>query len=190
VNVAELLRAARARTGITTRELARRTGLPQSSIVEYVGGAHSPTVRNLERLVKGLNEPFVLVASPYLTAADAAAQVKALLERGGAYPDGPIWQLANDLASAEPCLRATLVLNPAPLTGDSCRDAWIAGLVEYRLGQVGIPAPAWASEPSRVAPQEWPVSGVAATADIVRAETPEPFARRQVLISADDLVSY
>ena len=190
MNVAELLRAARARTGITTRELARRTGLPQSSIVDYEKGAHSPTVKSFDRLAKGLNGPLVLVASPYLTAADAAAQVKAILERGGSHPDGPIWQLANDLASAEPCLRATLVFNPAPLTGDARRDAWIAGLVDYRLQEVGIKAPPWADEPARVAGQEWPVSGVAATADIVRADTPAPFARRQVLITADDLVSY
>ena len=147
-------------------------------------------MKSLDRLVRGLNSPFVLVASPYLTAADAAAQVKVNLEQGDVHPDGPIWQLANDLASVEPVLRATLVLNPAPLTGDARRDAWIAGLVEYRLAQFGIPAPAWASEPTRVAGQEWPVSGVLATADIVRGETPEPFARRRVLITADDLVSY
>ncbi len=190
MNVAELLRAARARAGITTRELARRTGLPQSSISELENGAHSPTVKTLDRLAKGLGSSVVFVASPYLTAADAAAEVKALLEQGGSHSDGPIWQLANDLGSTEPCLRATLALNPAPLTGDARRDAWIAGLVEYRLAEVGIKAPSWVDEPARVAGQEWPVSGVAAMADIVRADTPEPFARRQVLISADDLVSY
>ncbi len=131
-------------------------------------------MRTLDKLAKGLAGPLVLVASPYLTAADAAVQVKAILERVGRCPDGPIWQLANDLASAEPCLRAALVLNPAPLTGDARRDAWIAGLVEYRLDQVGIKAPSWTDEPARVADQEWPVSGVVATADIVRAGTPDP----------------
>ncbi|HTW07327.1 MAG TPA: helix-turn-helix transcriptional regulator [Acidimicrobiales bacterium] len=190
VNVAELLRAARNRAGLTTRELARRTGVRQSQISNLENGAHSPTVTTLDKLAKGLNTPFVLVASPYLTAADTAAQVKALLQRGNVHPDGPIWQLANDLASAEPCLRATLALNPAPLTGDPRRDAWIAGLVEYRLAEVGIAAPAWAGEPARVANAYWPVSGARATADIIRAETPEPFARRRVLITADDLVSY
>ena len=115
--------------------------------------------------------------------------MKANLEEGS-YPDAPIWQLADDLAAVEPVLRATLVVNPAPLTGDARRDGWIAALVEYRLTEVGIPAPAWALEPGRAAPQEWPVSGVAATADIVRGTTPEPFARRRVLISAEDLVSY
>lgn len=94
-------------------------------------------MRALDKLAKGLAGPLVLVASPYLTAADAAVQLKAILEGVGRCPDGPIWQLANDLASAEPCLRAALVLNPAPLTGDARRDAWTAGLVEYRWTRSG-----------------------------------------------------
>lgn len=184
VNVAALLRAAREQVGLTTRELARRSGLPQSSISDLENGAHSPTVKTVDKLAKGLG-----VISPYLTAAEAAALVRARLERGDP-PDGPIWQLANDLAAAEPVLRAALALSPAPSTGDLRRDAWIAGLVEYRLDQVGVKAPPWVRDPSRVAPEEWPVSGVRATADIVRPDTPEPFARRHVLVTADDLVSY
>jgi transcriptional regulator with XRE-family HTH domain len=189
VNVADLLRSARNRAGLTTRDLERRSGVHQSQISNLENGVHSPTVKTLDKLAKGIGAPLVFVASPYLSAADAAAQVKVNLERG-IHPDGPIWQLANDLAAVEPVLRAALVLTAAPLPGDRRRDAWIAGLVEYRLAEVGIAAPTWANEPARVAGVEWPVSGVAATADIIRAKTPEAFARRQVLITAEDLTSY
>lgn len=190
MTAAQLLRAAREAAGISQRQLARRSGVTQPVISSIEREEHDVNFVTLARLASGLSCQVTLLPSLSLTAAEAASLVATYLRHGEeAKADATIWQLANDLAVAEPVLRAALVVSPAPMTGDRCRDAWIAGLVEYRLTQVGIPAPSWVYEPSRVAEPEWPVSGEQATADIVRAGTPEQFLRRHVLITDDDLVS-
>jgi transcriptional regulator with XRE-family HTH domain len=185
-----LLRAAREAAGISQHDLARRSGVPQPTISAIELGRHDANVATLSRLAASLESQVALIPSLSLTAATAATFVARYLGEGEvAKADLTIWQLANDLAAAGPALRCALAISPAPLTGDAGRDAWIAGLVEYRLGQVGVPSPSWVYERRRVADQEWPVSGVFASADVVRADTPEPFARRRVLITDDDLVS-
>ena len=50
-SIAELLHAARASTGLTQRELARRAGTAQSVVARIEGGATSPTWETLVRLL-------------------------------------------------------------------------------------------------------------------------------------------
>jgi len=48
-----------------------------------------------------------------LTAAEAAVMVSERIA-DGIYPDGPIWQLSNDLAVADAALRAKFGFKPGP----------------------------------------------------------------------------
>ncbi len=189
MTASQLLRTARAANNITQRELARRTGVPQSSISDIENEAHDPTVATLSRLVAKAHNQLAILPTTRLTAAETACLVRDCLVRR-VPSDAPIWQLADDLAAAEPVLRAALCVTAPLLTGDRRRDAWIAGLVAYRLGQVGIRAPAWTEEPTRVAETDWPVSDIDELVDYIREDTPEPFRRRRVLIRDKDLVSY
>ena len=185
-----LLRATREAAHASQRELARRSGVAQPSISAVENEDHDLTVESLGRLAASLGAQVSLVPSLRLTAATAAALVKRdLSEANIGAAVATVFQLADDLAAVEPALRAALVVSPAPTTGDRRYDAWIAGLVEFRLGEVGVPAPAWVHEAPRVSEKEWAVGDVPGLAEIVRSETPEPFARRGVLISRDDLVS-
>lgn len=189
MTTAQLLRTARAGANITQRELARRTNIPQSSISDIENGVHDPTVTTLSRLLRGARSQLAVLPTTKSTAAETAVLVRErILE--GASPDAPIWQLADDLASSEPALRAALCVTPPPLTGDPRRDAWIAGLVAYRLGQAGVPGPAWVEDEARVAEADWPVSGIDELIDYIRDDTPEPFRCRHVLVTDEDLVSY
>ena len=47
----DLLRTARARAGLSQRELARRTGIAQPTIARIESGVADPRVRTLERLL-------------------------------------------------------------------------------------------------------------------------------------------
>ncbi len=187
---AQLLRFARLASGTSQHVVARRTRTHQPSIWAIENAAHDPTVATLSRLLAGLGNQVTSLPTLSLTAATAAASTHQALEEenlGGA--DVSVLQLADDLAAAEPVLRAALVVGPAPSTGDRRYDAWIAAVVEYRLAEAGIPAPTWVHDPSRVADQEWVAGGIAGLADVVRPTTPEPFARRRVLFSSLDLQS-
>lgn len=185
-----LLSAAREGAGISQRELSRRSGIPQSRISFIEGGEHDALVSTLDRLASGFEAQVAIIPSRRLTAQTAAAVVKNSLKTGDVgRARSAVFQLADDLAAAPPALRAALVVSPAPRTGDRRYDAWIAGLVEFRLQEIGIPAPAWVEEDDRTAPQEWVVSGIEELRDLTRSDTPEPLFRRRVLIDSADLVS-
>src|SRR5205823_1360102 len=61
---------ARRRAGLTQRELARRSGVPQPSISKIEGGLISPTVDTLERLLRVCGMELEPVAVPGTRAAD------------------------------------------------------------------------------------------------------------------------
>lgn len=190
MTAARLTRAARYAAGMGQRDLARRTGVSQSSISCIEGGSQDATVGTLERLAQGLGAQLVLIPSRLLSATSTAERVRSALEEGRAgRADVTVLQLADDLAYAEPAMRAALVVAAPFPTGDRRYDAWIAALVELRLDEVGIPAPAWVNEPERVADPEWLVCGVPGLENLVRPITPAPFLRRGVLLGADDLAS-
>jgi transcriptional regulator with XRE-family HTH domain len=52
VTAARILNMARRRAGLTQRELAKRSGVPQPSISKIERGVISPTVDTLERLLR------------------------------------------------------------------------------------------------------------------------------------------
>lgn len=52
MNAARILNMARRNAGMTQREMARRAGIPQSSISRIERGQISPTVDTLERLLR------------------------------------------------------------------------------------------------------------------------------------------
>ena len=182
--------AARRVGGISQRELSRLSGVPQPSISRIEGGQDA-TVGTVDRLLRHLGAQLSWLPTGKLTAAAAAERISRHLaaDRGLLVIQRPFWQLADDLATSAPVLRAALVVAPPSPTGEARYDAAISALVEYRLAQVGIEAPEWAHDPDRVADPEWLVCERPRLEPFVRAETPEPFGRRGVLISPDDLVS-
>ena len=52
-SIADLLRSARAQSGLTQRALARRAGTAQSVVARIEGAETSPTWATLERLLRG-----------------------------------------------------------------------------------------------------------------------------------------
>jgi len=58
-----LLKTARRRAGLTQRELARRTGMPQSSIARIETGHTDPRVETLSRLLAGCGETVTVGAA-------------------------------------------------------------------------------------------------------------------------------
>ncbi|MHB8295842.1 MAG: helix-turn-helix domain-containing protein [Acidimicrobiales bacterium] len=186
-----IVRGARGAAHVSQRELARLSGIPQPSISEIERGRRDPTVQTVNRILRPLGAQLTWVPTGRLTAAAAAERIARHLSagRGRLLIERPILQLADDLAVSCPALRAALTVCPPERTGGRKYDAAIAALVEYRLNEVGFEAPGWAHDPKRIADPEWLVCDVPQLAALVRADTPEPFLRRGVLLGASDLVS-
>jgi hypothetical protein len=93
------------------------------------------------------------------------------LNRGGV-------QLARRVFSREP-----------QRTGSVELDAAYAALAEHLAERDGWPAPSWAADKSRIAPQPWIVAGTRwqRAVDDAWASVPEAFRRHNVIVSAHDL---
>lgn len=190
MNTALLLRAAREGARVPQRALARRCGIAQSSINVIERGSHDTKVSTLDRLVAGFDAQVAILPSRLVTAQSAASAVaQALVEGDEGAARSATFQLADDLAQADLHLRVALTVAPPQRTGERRYDAWIAGLVEIRLDEVGVPPPDWATEVSRSLDGEWLVSGIEPLRASTRSQTPEPLLRRGVLIDSRDLVS-
>ncbi len=61
MNAARLLRAARARAGVTQRALAERTGVPQPTIAAIESGAQDPRYKTLDRVLRACGQGLDLV---------------------------------------------------------------------------------------------------------------------------------
>ena len=59
-----LLQEARRRAGLTQAELARRAGVPQSTVAKIERGRRDPSLSTLERLVRAAGLEPVAVAEP------------------------------------------------------------------------------------------------------------------------------
>lgn len=77
VDVGRVLREARQRAGLNQRGLAKRVGTDQATVSKYESGAHSPTVRTLERLLAACGLQARCTLEPLGTALDA--QVASLM---------------------------------------------------------------------------------------------------------------
>ncbi|MGH9068338.1 MAG: helix-turn-helix domain-containing protein [Acidimicrobiales bacterium] len=188
----EILLSARRGRGLSQDQLAASTGVPQPSVSTIEMGWRDTRVDTLNRLLAPLRGQVAWLPTTCSTAATAAMTVRDAIHghpRADLVIELPILQLADDLASSPPALRAALCVAPPPTTGESRYDAAIAALVDYRLGQVGIEPPDWVNDEWRTTTPEWQVGGGPRSREFIRADTPPEFLSRGVLFSAADMVS-
>ncbi len=190
-DVAQLVRSTRKSAGLTQAQLATRARIPQSSISVIETGRRTPNIELIDRLLAAVGQHLVRLPTRIPTVAESADEIRDLLREG--HPGRlfrSLIQISNNLAAADPPLRVALAVTPAPLTGHAGADAFIAALVAWRLHDDGLPCPKWVDDPQRTSRTEWVADGHPENADLVRPDTPEPFRRRGVLISADDLAVF
>lgn len=80
MDVADLIRTARERAGLSQRELARRAGTSAAAVCLYETGQRSPGVDTLRRLVAATGATLELAVRPLGEAVDVAANARALEE--------------------------------------------------------------------------------------------------------------
>jgi transcriptional regulator with XRE-family HTH domain len=179
---------ARRRKRLSVAEVARRSGLQASNLSAIESGSREPTARNLERAARG--------AGLHLIVADLggrypATEVADAIASSGA--SGDEWaqarwliQLSNDLVAADPFTKLLLVAEP-PRSVDPTWDAALAGIVEWRLGQAGLPSPEWVHQAEGDPSSTWSIwpGSVHAEAD----DVPDPLLRRGVWVGEGELDS-
>lgn len=77
-----------------------------------------------------------------------------------------------------------LLLPEPPPTGDSRVDSALAALAEYLARRDGWAAPAWVNDPARYAQPWWFVAGLRSLEATAVQESPLPFRKRGIFITA------
>ena len=184
-----LVRQARTCSGLTQRAIGERADVPQSVIARAETGGRDLNSSGLDRILRATGYQLTTIPTLRSTVAEAADQAGRHLAEGNenaAYRD--VIQLADDLAAEHGALRVALAVCPPPPTGDTRFDAWIAGLVEWRLDTERLPHPTWLDAAPHLT-EHWWVDEFSAGDQAVAAATPAPIRERGVIIDEAELVS-
>lgn len=188
MTITAALRRTRSRSGRSLGWVAARAGIAESNLSTIEHGRREPRAATIDRLAAALDVTFVPVAtggrSTTAEAADQVAAALAALDTATAYR--AIVQVADDLASASPYLRVLLAAE-APVAIGEGWDAFLAGVIEWRLAQAGLPLPEWIRAQVRDPGVPWaPPSAILPARP---ARVPEPLRRRGIQVEADELAS-
>jgi transcriptional regulator with XRE-family HTH domain len=186
---ARLVRQCRQSNHLTQQVVARRAGVPQSSVARAESGAHDLRVDGLERLIRAAGWQLVTIPTLRRTVDATAAAVRDDLARGredAAFRD--VLQLNDDLLAERGAMRVVLTIAAPGATGDVRYDALIAGLVEWRLARDRLPRPEWLTIAPRLRTPWW-VDPSTADDAAVAAATPSPLRRRGVFLDEAELAS-
>jgi transcriptional regulator with XRE-family HTH domain len=185
----EILGQARRGTALTQAKLGRLSGERQGFISRAETGRQDLTVSVLNRLVHASGWRLTLLPTQSGTAADAAQECRAQLKSQSF--DGPyraVVQLADDLAREHGAERVALTVTPPAPTGDHRYDAFIAGVVEHRLGEEDLPVPRWLASAARLE-SAWYVDPYSVGDQQTVDNTPVALRDRGVIIDAVELAS-
>lgn len=186
---ATLVRAARTSRGLTQHQLADRSGIDQASVSRSESGRRAEFA-TIDRLLAAAGHRLYAAPTRRDDAATAAADIRGHLRAGRKDRAlRALIQLNDDLLAERGLVRGILGLAEPGPTSDSAWDAAIAGLVEWRLTEDGLPAPEWVDADERFLP--WPRTLDVDPADPApsHADVPEPLLRRGVLIWRDTFAS-
>jgi transcriptional regulator with XRE-family HTH domain len=186
MSAAMIVQEARRRAALSRAELARRAGVPRSTVTRMEDGLVDPTYGMLQRVLGAANAALEVSAGPLPTLA--------LGRLCDARSDTP-WGEAIDWTR----LRATIdelmmhpeqvqsaIATPPPRSGSTRLDALLAGLAEKLADDAGLPRPSWCKTvPALTEPWEppgtpWMVARAVATA-------PDQLRIRNIFLSEAEL---
>jgi len=188
MSAANLLRTARGSRGLTQRALAARAQVRQPGIADIESGTHDATFARLDELLSALHYRLSPLPTRTRGVWEAAAAIRSALDE---QDDSTAWrqviQLADDLAREPDAVRVALAVTPPLTTGSPRFDALVAGVTEYRLR--GLPLPAWLEDAQYRLTDVWDVEPLAQLQEAARDATPPELARHGVYLHASELES-
>jgi transcriptional regulator with XRE-family HTH domain len=165
-----ILRQLRRDSGLTQRELAAKSGVPQSTVAEIEVGQREPSLTLLSRIAESAGQSIAIRLAPLLRHS-AIATANTIKDR--LYGD-PGAGLSLDIRE-DGALRAVIDLkdalrrssnegfdaltNQAPgIVGDTRWDAFLAAIVEDEAARKGISPPRWTNDLHRFNRPFWYLS--------------------------------
>ncbi len=188
--IATLVRSARRARRYSQRELARRAGLSQSRVAIAESAHEDPRYGTAQRLLAGAGHRLYAAATTRDDVATITAEIRQALARDDLQLAFRYFiQMNDNLVGEGGLLRGILAVTEPELTGSKTWDSAIAALVEYRLNQEGVPAPAWTSSATRRLERARPLLVDPADPVPAHGDVPTEFLEHGVFIWRDTLES-
>jgi transcriptional regulator with XRE-family HTH domain len=196
-----ILRQLRRDCGLTQRDLAAKSGVPQSTIAEVEGGQREPSLTLLSRIAESAGQSIVIRLAP-LPRHSAVAIANTIRDRlYGGPGDGLSLDIREDGA-----LRAVIDLKDAlrrsgnrefdaltrqapSLVGDSRWDAFLAAVVEDEAARKAISPPRWTNDSNRFNRPFWYLSKNQRFHTWEIANSPGAFIRHGLFAAEEELES-
>jgi transcriptional regulator with XRE-family HTH domain len=189
---AELVRQARADTGLSVRALADAAGVAASTVHRIEQGDLRPTVESLAQIVEAAGLRLRVEAT-----VDHAASVVGLAR--SIQPDVSTGnyiaairkaaELASRFRAADADVRHRMITAKPPPTGDPRWDAFLAGLAEWLAVRADLSAPPWVGDPDRYLHYGWWVTPMESMYAWEYAGSPMSFQSRGVYLHRESLIN-
>ena len=186
-SAAALLHQARDAAGLSRRALARRAGVPISTVSRVEDGEVDPSFTMLQRMISAAGRQVSLGLEPIPKRESLAA----LADAWSASPAGPKinWTRLRaflDWLRSHPQAVEAAISTPPPRSGNLQLDALLAAIAEKVADDAGLTRPRWcAAIPALSSP--WRPPGTPRMIEEARRKAPPQFKARNIWLAARDL---
>ncbi len=129
------------------------------------------------------------MAAPLLSLREVRKKIKSEIS-GGKFPDHFLGDFIDDFRHRAKSREEKLALveeKPEPIQTKEFNDAdaYLAAVAEYLCREAGLPPPAWTERPEYFLHEPWFAGGLESLKAILLVESPVPFRRRNLFVSAN-----
>ena len=183
-----LLREARTRAGLSRRTLADRAGVAVSTVSRIEDGTIDPTVGMLERVLAAAGSHLEATAVADDASIPTIAELAGAIGQDAAGREQIDWTRIRgfvDLAVQHP-ERVKVMLDAPPARTGTVLDQMLAALAEQLADESNIARPKWTRNVAARS-ERWTQLGTPLMTEEAQRNTPEPFARRNMVLARDAL---
>ena len=186
---ADLLIAAREKSGLTQTQMARIAKTSQSAIAAYEAGDREPTVPVLQRMLAATGHNLMIAFEAdrnIYRVADLARDIRKTSIKNRERRLRLVFEFLREVDTTELTLR--VAVEPES-TGDQRFDAMLAALSEDLCVSNGVSPPSWVFADQRFLDSAWWVSNLKSARTRALVNAPASYRRRGVMIDRHDLTS-
>jgi len=186
---ADLLIAAREKSGLTQTQMARIAKTSQSAIAAYEAGDREPTVPVLQRMLAATGHNLMIAFEAdqnIYRVADLAREIRKTSIKNRERRLRLVFEFLREVDAKELTLR--VAVEPES-TGDQRFDAILAALSEDLCVSNGVAPPSWVFADQRFLDSPWWVSNLKSARTRALINAPASYRRRGVMIDRHDLTS-
>jgi transcriptional regulator with XRE-family HTH domain len=186
---ADILIAAREKSGLTQTQMARIAKTSQSAIAAYEAGDREPTVPVLQRMLAATGHNLMIAFEAdrnIYRVADLARDIRKTSIKNRERRLRLVFEFLREVDAKELTLR--VAVEPES-TGDLRFDAMLAALSEDLCVSNGVSPPSWVFADQRFLDSAWWVSNLKSARTRALVNAPASYRRRGVMIDRHDLTS-